>query len=327
MLIIPIEKDKLTCEHPFVSRAWGEIKGKNHWESYAFYIKDDKNREYEVLALKRVLYKIFPIIYLPFSPFPLNGGQLLSDPQILEKICKTIGSQLKGFVVRVDLPFSYGKNQLIFKIDKPFHLNKESIQPVLTSYIDLNLGYENIKSTYRKRALRNIKKNERIVKLVKWQGDDSSLKQWYEIYKKVAVEDGFISRPLSYIENIMSKKFSTLYLALIDGRIEGGVIILFGKDVSVYLLGASNKNIKYSVSYSLQDFAIKESCRKACSFYDFYGVGDEKSHLKTLTLFKSAFGGNIIQRCETIDYPISKTRYFLFHIFDIIRLYVFRKVI
>lgn len=60
--------------------------------------------------------------------------------------------------------------------------------------------------------------------------------------------------------------------------------------------------------------------------YDLFGVGvDEKSdNLKSLTQFKSSFGGNVLTRIPTLDYPNNKLIYSLYKMVESLRFFIYR---
>ena len=152
------------------------------------------------------------------------------------------------------------------------------------------------------------------------------LSQWYSIYKRTGIEDGFSTRSFSYIKRIMDMKNSDLLISTVDDKIVGGIIILYGLETSVYLLGGSLKNCGYSVSYTLQDEAIKLCKHKGSKYYDLFGIGSEKSkHLNSLNLFKTSFDGKTINRISTFDYPINPIIYFFFNLAEIIRYTFYRR--
>ena len=61
----------------------------------------------------------------------------------------------------------------------------------------------------------------------------------------------------------------------------------------------------------MQDYAIELCHSLGVKSYDFFGIGREgkSDHLKSLTLFKSSFGGDAIERVPTLDFPIKTLLY------------------
>lgn len=322
-----INTDDLSGSNPFVSSNWAIIKKENGWLSLAYLISIDGN-QYEMLILIRSIKLGYSLAYIPFAPHPINGTEIQEVVDNLEKISFKLLKNLPKsvFAIRYDFPFNYGNPEYSYTIDKHFFKMKvDSVQPVSTSFIELENNIEEIRSNYRKRARRYLKKNETSVEVEAWTGSLDELSQWYAIYKKTGIDDGFSTRSFSYIEKIMDTNYSKLLLSKVDGKIVGGIIILCGNDVAIYLLGGSLKDCGYSVSYTLQDEAIKMCKDLGIKYYDLFGIGSQKSkHLSSLNMFKTSFGGKVISRVSTFDYTIRPVPYFFFNLAEIIRYSFYR---
>jgi lipid II:glycine glycyltransferase (peptidoglycan interpeptide bridge formation enzyme) len=322
-----INTNDLSGSNPFVSGNWASIKKENGWLSLAYIISIDEN-QYEMLILIRTIKLGYSLAYIPFAPYPLNGAELQLVVDNLEKISFRLLKNIPKsvFAIRYDFPFNYGNPEYIGNLDKHFIKMKDnSVQPVSTSFIQLESNIEEIRANYRKRARRYLKKNEASVEIEVWNGSLDELSQWYAIYKKTGLDDGFSVRSFSYVEKIMDTNYSKLILSKIDGKIVGGIIILCGIDVAVYLLGGSLKDCGYSVSYTLQDEAIKICKDLGIKYYDLFGIGSKKSkHLSSLNMFKTSFGGKTISRIPTFDYTIRPIAYFFFNLAEIIRYSFYR---
>ena len=321
-----IDIGELSNNNPFVSSNWAIIKSKNNWSHKAFIININDKR-YEMLILIRDIKKGFSFAYAPFSPYPLDSSPLSLAVDNLEYISKDIKKKLPSsvFIIRYDIPFSYKDVDKVTTISKAFKINKNSVQPNETIFIDLDRGIDLIRKDYRSRAKRHLKKNSQKVSISVWNDDIHEKEIWYNIYRETGLRDGFAIRSLDYINQILECPNSTLILAKIDDKIVGGNIILFGFGLSVYLIGGSIKDCGYSVAYSIQDYSIKLSCEKKCKYYDLFGVGGKNSeHLKTLNLFKSSFGGTKINRISSFDYVIKPFIYSIYRVVEKLRYLFYR---
>lgn len=317
-----IDVDDLSCSNPFVSGSWAAIKKNNGWSSKAFVIVIDDMR-YEILILIRTIKFGYSLAYIPFAPYPLEGSQLYKVADYLSLInLELVKHQSKSvFAIRYDFPFNYEKADLICSIDKSlFKINSESVQPVTTTFINLEEDLIGIRANYRKRARRHIKKNDGFVIVEEYNKNLEELSTWYSIYKSTGIADGFSTRPFSYIERLMEMDNSKLLIAKVDNKVVGGIIILYGSETAIYLLGGSLKDCGYSVSYTLQDEAIKFCKLQGLKYYDLFGIGSKKAkHLNSLNLFKTSFGGSIINRVPTFDYPIHSIVYSIFNLAEFVR--------
>ena len=101
----------------------------------------------------------------------------------------------------------------------------------------------------------------------------------------------------------------TVYIASHEGENLASIITLFSKSEAVYLYGASS-NAKRNLmpAYLLQWTAICDAKSYGSVVYDFYGMppSDDKNHpMYGLYLFKTGFGGRIVHRPGSLDFPLS----------------------
>ncbi|MGD1821060.1 MAG: lipid II:glycine glycyltransferase FemX [Pleomorphochaeta sp.] len=326
MNVKKIGLNELSVKNPFVSEYWAEIKSHNNWDAKAFLIIDDEF-SYEIIVLTKPLLMNLCIAYIPFSPVSLNNNIFLEQKKLkaaLLLIKKLITNKIVFF--KIDLPYEYS-NELDFS--KSFILNKESVQPELTIRINLDDSIENIKAKYKKRAKRNLNKNKDIIKTVSVEINKENIDIWYNIYVETAKRDGFQPRSYDYVSKILTTKKDVkvqLLFAYYNEEVVGGIILISSKSLAVYLLGASKKIDNISASYSIQDFAIDNLKEQNIKIYDLYGIGDETNskHLKSLTLFKTSFGGEILKRVPTLDLPINKVLYKGYKLAEKIRNSIYR---
>ncbi len=321
-----IELTELVCINPIVSDFWAEVKKVNNWKSAAFLVKIDR-KNYELLILTKKLFLNYYLAYIPFSPIPLNTDLPIKLDD-LSTVINIINKNLiyKYIFFRFDFPFDYEKYN---NKNKKFILSNQSIQPEATVRIDLERSLDSIKSDYRKRAIRNIKANDGVIEVRDLELTKENLNLWYDLYKETAIRDGFVTRSKAYIDAVIftnSEVGRKLICAYKDGELVGGIIVIYSKVLALYLFGASKKIDKYSPSYSIQNYAIETLHNLGVKIYDLYGIGyeDKSEHLKTLTLFKTSFGGKILTRVPTIDYPIRKFLFKLFKFVEKIRLSFYR---
>lgn len=327
MNISQIDKKKLVSQTPYVSEYWAKLKDLNGWKNEAYEINKDGFLFQSLVLYKEIIRNNF-LGYIPFSPCCVNGKAQLSSKEIKEfLIYISKRSEFKIIFFKVDLPFEYNDNSLFYK---DFHLNKESIQPEVTIKLNLLQNLNDIRANYRKRAKRALKKNFNNIVVKQVEPNEDNILLWYNLYLETAKRDHFQTRNFDYIKKIFNiednKVQPKLIFAFKQEQLVGGIILLLGKEEALYLFGASKKLDGFSPSYSLQDFAIELTQNAGIKKYDFLGVGtNEKSmHLKTLTLFKSSFGGELYQRVPTLDFPIKKSLYYLFKIVEYIRIKIYR---
>lgn len=321
-----IDSTELSNNNPFVSGYWSIVKSKNNWNPQAFIISIN-GFKYELLMLTKKIVSSYYLTYIPFAPYPIDSSPLNIVLDNLEEVSIKLSKKIPKnvFVIRYDIPFDYGNVASPLTINSVFKNNKNSVQPTNTIYIELGKGIESVLNNYRKRAKRHLNKNLDHVEIRIWEGNKDELKLWFDIYRETGRIDGFSTRSYDYIYEILKCDNSKLILAVVDRKIVGGNIVMFGKSISVYLFGGSQKNCGYSVSYTLQDYTIKLSIEMNIKYYDLFGVGGKNSkHLKKLNLFKSSFGGTLITRLSTLDYVIHPYIYRLYKSLESIRYLLYR---
>jgi lipid II:glycine glycyltransferase (peptidoglycan interpeptide bridge formation enzyme) len=114
-----------------------------------------------------------------------------------------------------------------------------------------------------------------------------------------------------------------LYIASHDSDNLAAIIVLFyGKDAT-YLYGASSNNKRNLMApYALQWKAIQDAKEMGCQYYDLFGIppNDDPNHpMAGLYRFKTGFGGKIVHRPGSWDYPYKPFIYTLFNIAEALR--------
>ena len=146
----------------------------------------------------------------------------------------------------------------------------------------------------------------------------SFLDDFYKLYKETAARDGIALHSKKYYGNLLllaqkNGKNVRVYLACHEGDVLAGIITYFSEKEGVYLYGASS-NIKRNLmpAYSLQWRAIRDARLSGCKTYDFYGippVEDPNHPMYGLYRFKTGFGGVIVHRAGSFDFPVKRILY------------------
>ncbi|MDD5623116.1 MAG: peptidoglycan bridge formation glycyltransferase FemA/FemB family protein [Candidatus Peribacteraceae bacterium] len=114
----------------------------------------------------------------------------------------------------------------------------------------------------------------------------------------------------------------SVYLARYQGEIAAASIHMHVGGETSYHHGASaSKFAKIPASYLLQWTAIRDALRRGDHVYNFWGIAPEgvRQHpFAGVTLFKTGFGGTLLELQHCIDLPLSK-RYYLTRAFELLR--------
>ena len=315
---------------------WACFKAEFGWKPFAF---DNNGKNFLVLC--RQLSATYSLCYIPHGPE-------LGDFSWEE--CKRIAQEIKPHLpnkcmfLRIDPQWgiaypALGKEinnypEIELSAPKPFLKANMDIQPPSTVVLNLSESEEIILSGMKAKTRYNIRLAAKKGVTVKKAGSEE-LSQWYEIYKQTALRDKISIHPYKYYkrlfslaEEIKTSRTKTidspelcLLLAEIDGRVEAGIIVAIqgGKDCpgkASYLYGASSNNKRnYMPAYALQWEGIKLARNAGCVSYDFCGIPpvDNPNHpMYGLYRFKTGFGGEIIHRPGSWDFPYKKGIYNLF---------------
>ena len=207
---------------------------------------------------------------------------------------------------------------------------KTDIQPPDTTLIDLTKSEDELLSAMRSKWRYNIRLAQKkgvVVRAYRARTDKAdvrsldfdaalSLDIFYELYKTTASRDGIAIHAKKYYEDLFALSAAhkdapliTVYIASHEGENLASIITLFSKSEAVYLYGASS-NVKRNLmpAYLLQWTAICDAKSYGSAVYDFYGMppSEDKNHpMYGLYLFKTGFGGRIVHRPGSLDFPLS----------------------
>ncbi|NLA74009.1 MAG: peptidoglycan bridge formation glycyltransferase FemA/FemB family protein, partial [Deltaproteobacteria bacterium] len=148
----------------------------------------------------------------------------------------------------------------------------------------------------------------------------SKLPLFYDLYRQTGERNGFAV--CSY------DKFYALFMALgsaphspeisfllaaHENDILAGAIIVFSGTTATYLFGASaNHNRNLMASYAVQWEAIRLARSRGCLIYDMGAVppsNDPRHPFYGMYRFKSGFGGRIVHKAGSWDYPVKQAAY------------------
>ena len=327
---------------------WGSFKARFGWEALAFRLVWDKdicpqgwNNEQPLLVLRRVLYPGFALAYIPWGP------ELPVDFPDREKAVLELAFSLKKALpkntafIRFDPPWTLSHNSDDTPpklMPRPFIRSAADIQPPDTVILDLSGSIESIKEQmkpkWRYNANLALKKGVKISR-----AGVEKMPLFYELLKETAIRDGISIHSVNYYENIFENGWYSginppdirLYLAEHEEDLLAGIITLFRGREAVYLYGASS-NIKRNLmaTYALQLTAMQDAKLAGCLEYDLFGIppnADPSHPMAGLYRFKTGFGGRIIHRPGSWDFPCRPIVYRIFRSAEALRQFIrgFRK--
>jgi len=326
-LVELIKADLSVCDQAasfLQSGFWGSFKAQFGWEAFAFRVvwktESHNQEEKTLLVLRRRLAPGFALAYVPWGPELPDG---VPYQNALEELAKCLKEKLPKDTVfiRFDPPWlldSDGQPAM----PSSFIRAKADIQPPDSVILDLkqplDLIIENMKPKWRYNYRLAIKKGVKVK-----QAEKSEIAVFYKLLKETSKRDKISIHGYDYYKALVSSSYDELdirlYFAEYENETLAGIVTLFRGNYAVYLYGASSDNKRnFMPAYSLQLKAIEDAKNLGCINYDFFGIppGNDTTHpMSGLYLFKTGFGGKIIHRPGSWDFPY---RYIIYRIFRIV---------
>ncbi len=321
MDIQPIRLDQMPPGDGFLQTPqWGAFKEHFGWKASPFLV-DGK----PLLVLIINVSSSCSLAYIPKGPEGVH-------PSILQEYFEELVPYLprEVFVIRFDLPLP---RQVDFP--KPFIQALRFVQPQATVTVDLRKPAEQLLKEMKQRTRYSIKQGRKNGVTVEEVGVEN-LETWYNLTTVTGQRNGISFNSLDYYKKVMAlgdsnKDISThLVFANVHGKPYAGNILVRYKGTAISLYGAASseyRNIGISALLNWESILLCQSFGDHT--YDFWGISrelDKKDPLHGLYVFKTGFGGNIIQYPGTWDYPVRPYTYHTLKRLEIFRRRV-RKVV
>lgn len=335
---------------------WAKFKCLHGWSklyvNVSFEAKNDlesksvKKLDYNCSILIRKIAKIFNVAYIPMAIDITEIDYSFEEYLKLLKIfCKKLKKLLpiNTIMIRMDPPIDFSVLQIrefsknFVKKVKPLKKAKTDIQPPDTVLLDITNDSDSLLKAMKNKWRYNINLAQKKGVIVK-KCSIEDIDIFYELYQQTAKRDGIALHSKEYYKSLLrlnnelssdQKIQINLYIASHENDNLAAIITLFTNKEAVYLYGASS-NIKrnYMSAYLLQWTAIQDAQNYGCEVYDFYGIpptDDEKHPMHGLYRFKTGFGGKIVHRIGSIDFPCSVV-YYLYIFLENLRNFYHKKI-
>lgn len=331
----------------FQTSYWGKVKSTLGWKPIAFDFQSSTGQKGDVMLLIQSIGRDLAAAYVPqgpeFGPEPEKYGSFLEA--LSQEIVRHIDSAVA--FIRYDLPWlspyadeaAAGRTwsgpptsqlrELRMNIGTlTWSLRKASLDLTVADalIIDLKPPEADILAAMKPKTRYNIRLSHRKGVRVASTSVDM-LPQFYDLYWQTAKRNGFL--PGSY------RHFSALFstIALNPGGAEilfllakrgpyilAGAIIAISGRRATYLFGASaNDGRNLMGPYALHWEAIKQVRGMGCLTYDMGAVSpvaDPSHPFYGLYRFKTGFGGKVVHRNGSWDYPVNRRGYRAFRNFE-----------
>jgi lipid II:glycine glycyltransferase (peptidoglycan interpeptide bridge formation enzyme) len=170
-------------------------------------------------------------------------------------------------------------------------------------------------------------------------GWDKELSTFYRLYEETSKRDRIALHPESYYRRLFELASTRnqgggrrpdlrIWTARHEGDAIAAIITIFWGGQAVYLYGASsNEKRNLMPAYALQWAAIRAAKAAGCGEYDFYGIPPTAAPdhpMAGLYRFKTGFGGRIIHRPGSWDFPLRPMAYSAFRKAEALRLWYYK---
>ncbi len=319
---------------------WSQVKSRLGWKPFAFDLASSGSTG-DVLVLTRALAGGISAAYIPqgpeHGPVPEQYGPFLEE--LSERIAGYLDPEVA--FIRYDLPWKSqycGEEGLTEErwADQPeprlrelrmnfgtkrWNLRKAPLDLTVadTMVLDITGGTEEILSRMKPKTRYNIRLAEK--KGVRaFTATIGMLPIFYNLYQQTAQRNGFTACEYEYFSALFSVLIcrpdpSEVHFLLATHKEEvlAGAIIAISGRTAAYLFGASsNHNRSLMGPYAVQWEAIKLARARRCVVYDMGAVSptrDPDHSFYGMYRFKSGFGGRVVHRNGSWDYPLDGDKY------------------
>jgi lipid II:glycine glycyltransferase (peptidoglycan interpeptide bridge formation enzyme) len=333
------------------SEPWGDFKSIYGWKPLRFEFEID-GRSAVLLVLVKRMPAGFCFAYVPhgpaLSPREGEGGQLLA---LLSEALRPYLPRACLFI-RFDPPWYEVEKDAVDQEDEaerrssspvetrrsligaPLRRAAYDVQPPDTVLVDLRPSEESILGLMKPKWRYNIRLAVKKGVVVEEAGPEA-IPEFYELYRTTAQRDRIAIHPEDYYRRLFAadarepRAFDLrLWVARHEGEALAAIITLFYGDEATYLYGASSDEGRNLMpAYALQWAAMRGAKAAGCSRYDLFGIppNDDPEHpMAGLYRFKTGFGGEIVHRAGSWDYPLLRSAYACFRIAERARAWWFK---
>jgi lipid II:glycine glycyltransferase (peptidoglycan interpeptide bridge formation enzyme) len=357
----PVDPALLPAPNLLQSGFWSAFKESSGWKALSFMIHctaDDHAMDVPLFVLCRPLAAGYGIAYSPHGPAPSQPlpGRPCDCLEALSKALKPLLPE-KTLFIRFDVPWgTTGEFNFPEALCRPLKKAVYDVQPPDTVIIDLTPSAEELLAGMKPKTRYNTRLAEKKGVRVYEAGPDE-LPRWYSLYQETARRDGISIHEKEYYEKLFhsadksaltDKSASTdesankaaagsyagqtplmhLLFAEAEGTLLAGLIVAVFGTQAYYLYGASADQMRnYMAPYALQWEAMRLAKREGALSYDLFGIppANDPSHaMYGLYRFKTGFGGEILHRPGSYDYPLKFFTYRAYRLAEAARTWYYK---
>ena len=324
----------------FQTSYWGRVKSSLGWSPMAFDLQSSSGQYGDILILIRPLGRNLTAAYVP------QGPETQPDPEHYGLFLETLSQELIQYMpssvsfIRYDLPWRApyaltttdqkqwnghpSPRHREFRMNigtQSWNLRKATVDHTVadTLHIDLTKTEEELLAVMKSKTRYNIRlacKKGVVVSVAA----EEKLPVFYDLYLQTAKRNGFDLCSYRHFSALFcssdnkAESHKIIFLLATKGQdVLAGAILAVSRQRAIYLFGASADTQRNLMgSYALQWNIIKLLKKRRCLVYDLGAVSptaDRNHPFYGMYRFKTGFGGTIIHRNGSWDYPIHMRGY------------------
>lgn len=320
---------------------WSRVKSQLGWQPHAFDLSSSQAAG-DILVLTRSYADGITAAYVPqgpeYGPEPEQYGPFLEE--LSDALANHLGRSVS--FIRYDLPwesqYSTGGGDLPGQLwagrpearlrelrmnfgTRSWNLRKAPLDLTVadTFMVDISGSEERILSCMKPKTRYNIHLAERKGVRV-FTATADMLPIFYDLYCQTADRNGFPACEYKYFAALFSAVACKpdgsevhFLLASLNGNMLAGAIVAISGRTGSYLFGASSSQNRSAMGpYAVQWEAIRLARTKACTTYDMGAVppsNDPDHPFYGMYRFKAGFGGRVVHRTGSWDFPFDDEGY------------------
>jgi lipid II:glycine glycyltransferase (peptidoglycan interpeptide bridge formation enzyme) len=320
---------------------WGSFKARFGWNARPFLVAWEAASipplrvELPLLVIHRPLAFGASLAYAPWGPEPPWGSGDAPGDTVATTMLGSLAKDLRALLpentafVRFEPPWHVeGAETPTPSLCPPFARSSADVQTPDTILVDLTVPEETMLSRMKSKGRYNIRLAHKRGVRVR-SGGAGELETFYALYRETARRDGLKIHALSYYQALFAHcaeypgQELRLYFADYQGKTLASAIVLFRKSMATYLYGASSNEDRHVMApYAVQWQAMIDAKAHGCEEYDLFGIppsADPDHPMAGLYRFKTGFGGRIIRRSGSWDYPYKRLTRRVFSVAEALR--------
>ncbi len=303
------------------SPEWARVK--ENWKNEVILAEDAQgNIKGGMSVLIRKIPLFGNLMYCPRGPVCDTGDadslrQLLEGAELLAMKYNAMALRMEPDIPSSDGAFRAAVESLGCRVREPRDTG-DLIQPRQVFRLDLRGKSEaDVLAGFHRKARYGIRVAQRRGVTVRI-GTRGDLPAFHALLAETGRRDGFLVRPLSYLERMwdqLGPEHMALLLAYCGGELVAGAIPVFYGRKTWYAFGASSDRRRDTMaSYLLQWEMIRGALARGDQVYDLRGILERADPGNGLYLFKSRFGGELVSFVGEVYAPYRPVVYRLYRL-------------